>query len=254
MLDPSTALSDIPDGLRKPLLQEYNSIVQNYMERRWTPSELSGGKLCEIVYTILDGFAKSKYPSGPSKPAKFVDACKKLEQNSNVPRSFQILIPRLLPALYEIRNNRGVGHSGAEVDPNHMDSVAVLSLANWIMAEMVRVFHRLGIEEAQQVVDSLTERRVPLVWQFGNLKRVLNPDLPLPDQMLLLIASSPAQVKTEDLFRWVGYKNQKYLRKILRQLHSLRQLEYDERAESVMMLPPGAKYIQKRIAELDETT
>jgi len=223
------------------------------MERRWTPSELSGGKLCEIVFTILDGYAKGKYPVGPSKPSRFVDACRKLEQNSAVPRSFQILIPRLLPALYEIRSNRGVGHTGGEVDPNHMDAVAVLSLANWILAELVRVFHNLNIEEAQLVVDSLTERRIPLVWQFGNMNRVLNPDLPLQDQILLLIASSPAEVKTDDLFKWVGYQNKKYLKKILREMHDLRYVEYDETIGSVLMLPPGAKYIQNRIAETDAT-
>src|SRR3979411_1915836 len=67
----------------------------------------SGGKFCEIVFTILDGHAKSTYPTSPAKPKRFVDDCRKLENNSHVPRSFQILIPRLLPALYEVRNNRG---------------------------------------------------------------------------------------------------------------------------------------------------
>ena len=67
MIQPSQALSALSAGLRDPLLAEYQSIVQNYMERRWSPSELSGGKFCEIVYTILDGYAKGAYfePLGP---------------------------------------------------------------------------------------------------------------------------------------------------------------------------------------------
>lgn len=68
-----------------------------------------------------------------------------------MPRSFQILIPRLLPALYEIRNNRNVGHVGGDVDPNFMDSTAVLGTANWIMAELVRVFHSVSTPEAQAI-------------------------------------------------------------------------------------------------------
>jgi hypothetical protein len=135
-----SALSAIPDGLRSPLLAEYQSIVQNFAEHRWSPSELSGGKFCEIVFTILDGYAKSAYASAPKKPRAFDQACKLLENNSQVPRSFQILIPRLLPALFEVRNNRGVGHAGGDVDPNHMDAVFVLTSCNWIMAELVRVF------------------------------------------------------------------------------------------------------------------
>jgi hypothetical protein len=122
MTTPTAALAAIPNGLRLPLLSEYQSIAQNYAEHRWSPAELSAGIFCEIVYTILDGHAKGSYPAHPSKPADFVGACRKLEQNIHVPRSFQILIPRLLPALYEVRNNRGVGHTGGDVDPNHMDA------------------------------------------------------------------------------------------------------------------------------------
>src|SRR5262249_23681507 len=86
------ALSALPSGLRNPLLTEYQTIVQNWLEQRWLPSELYGGRFSEIVYTVLDGHAKSKYAA---KPANFADACKKLENNSHVPRSFQILIPRI---------------------------------------------------------------------------------------------------------------------------------------------------------------
>src|SRR6266478_1494776 len=127
----SKALTAIAPGLRDPLISEYQSIVQNFLEHRWLPSELSGGRFSEIVYCILDGHAKKKFVAVPFKPGNFVEACRKLENNAHVPRSFQILIPRMLPALYEVRNNRRVGHVGGDVDPNHMDSVAVLSTCNW---------------------------------------------------------------------------------------------------------------------------
>src|SRR5216684_233005 len=122
MLPPDKLLSTLPAGLRNPLVQEYNSIVQNFMERRWSPSELSGGKFCEVVYTILDGYATGTFAAAPQKPRDFPTACRALESRIAGPRSFQILISRLLPALYEIRNNRGVGHAGGDVNPNHMDA------------------------------------------------------------------------------------------------------------------------------------
>ena len=39
---PDDALGKIPDSLRQPLLDEYRSIVANFLEKRWSPSELSG--------------------------------------------------------------------------------------------------------------------------------------------------------------------------------------------------------------------
>src|ERR1017187_3262099 len=172
MPSPSTLLAAIPAGLRDPLIQEYNSIVQNFMERRWSPSELSGGKFCETVYTILDGYFVGTYASSPTKPRDFVTACRSLESKSGGPRSFQILIPRTLPALYEVRNNRGVGHAGGDVDPNLMDATAVISMASWILAELVRVFHNTSTAEAQDAVERLVERRMPAVWSNGDVRRV----------------------------------------------------------------------------------
>lgn len=197
MVTPDQALNVLPKGLRKPLLQEFANIINNYMESRWTPSELSGGRFCEIVYTILQGYVTRSYSSIPSKPRNFVDACRRLEGHTGVPRSFQILIPRLLPALYEIRNNRGVGHVGGDVDPNLMDSTAVVAIVSWIIAELIRVFHGVSTAEAQQLVNNLTERRVPLVWKSGEIRRVLNPRLSLKDQILLLIASCSSKVSVD---------------------------------------------------------
>jgi len=249
MITASAALSAIPTGLRDPLIAEYQSIVQNFLEHRWLPSELSGGRFSEIVYTILDGHAKKSYASKPSKPADFVTACRALEKNKqpHVPRSFQILIPRILPALYEIRNNRSVGHIGGDVDPNHMDSVAVLSMCNWVMAELVRVFHGLSVSEAQRVVDLLAEMKVPIIWSDGNIKRVLQPKLKLPEQLLLLIATSIPDVSVGELMTWTEYKDKKHFLRTLRTLHRSRLVEYTESSARIKILPPGNNAVQNLV-------
>lgn len=226
MTTPITAFGALPVGLREPLLNEYRTIVQNYLERRWTPASLSGGKFCEIVYTIIDGYGTGTYAGSPSKPASMVNACRSLENRTNVPRSFQILIPRLLPALYEVRNNRGVGHVGGDVDPNHMDSAAVLAIANWIMAELVRVLHATTTTEAQHIVDALSTRRIPLVWDGANgVRRVLDPNVPLRDQILLLVGVSPESTDISALLTWTGSKDRAYFKKLLRTLAKERMVE-----------------------------
>lgn len=250
MITPKQALIALPEGLRKPLLAEYNDIIKNYIERRWSPSELSGGKFSEIVYTILHGSANGKYPSSPCKPNNFVEACRKLENNAHVKRSFQILIPRMLPALYEIRNNRGVGHVGGDVDPNNMDSTVVVSMSSWIMAELVRVFHNLNISDVQRIVDSLVERRIPVVWQSGDLKRVLRQDLCLKDKILLLISSCPNRVNVGDLFKWSDYKNRTRFNDALKQLHTQRYIEFYTADKEVEMLPPGDRYVSEILSSL----
>jgi hypothetical protein len=244
-------LAGIPRALRDPLLLEYESIVQNYAEHRWSPSELSGGRFCEVVYTVLDGHAKQAYAAAPAKPTNFPAACKALEQNGHAPRSFQILIPRLLPALYEVRNNRGVGHVGGDVDPNHMDATFVVTSCNWIMAELVRVYHNVTTAEAQDVVDSLVERRIPLIWEGGDIRRVLDPSLTLKQQILVLLSTSIREVATADLLRWTDYHNRKYFMRLLREMHQARLIELSVEGLMARILPPGnaaaAEIVQRKV-------
>jgi hypothetical protein len=235
-----SVLDAIPAGLRLPLLAEYRSIIQNYSEHRWGPSELSGGKFCEIVYNILDGQAKKTYIGAPHKPPDFVGACRALECNSNAPRSFQILIPRLLPALFEVRNNRGVGHAGGDVDSNHMDATFVITSANWVMSELVRYFHNVSTSIAQSLVDNLVERRIPLIWEGEDMRRVLDPQMKLQDQIIVLLATSTGQQTVSDLYRWTGYNNRQYFLKLLRNFHGERCLELSKDEILVQILPPGS--------------
>lgn len=239
MITPEQTLSVIPDGLRGPLLAEYRDIVSNFMEHRWDSSELSGGRFCEVVYSILDGHASGSYAATPSKPSNFVQACRNLESNTSVPRSFRILIPRLLPALYEIRNNRNVGHVGGDVNPDPMDSSAVVSMTSWILSELIRVFHSISTEEAQQLVDSLVERRIPIVWKGEEVRRVLNPDLSLRNHILLLLVSSSGKASADEVFKWSGYDKRGYFNRLVSQMHDKRLLEFNKDAGSIELLPPG---------------
>lgn len=249
MIAASAALSAIPTGLRGPLLKEYSTIVQNFLEQRWLPSELHGGRFSETVYTILDGHAKNAYAAAPAKPANFVEACRNLEKNklAHVPHSFQITIPRMLPALYDVRNNRNVGHVGGDIDPNHMDAFAVLSISSWIMGELVRVFHNLPIAEAQQLVDALAEVRLPAVWTgVDGVKRVLETDLKLYQQILLLVAVTP-DATSQQLREWIEYGDDKYVMRTIRKLHKERRLEFTEKTDTVRILPPGTKAVEELI-------
>lgn len=248
MLRSVNVLQGIPDGLRKPLLKEYNLILQNYMDQRWSPSELSGGKFCEIVYTIINGMASGTFASTPSKPRNIVDACRSLENQTSLPRGLRILVPRMLPALYEIRNNRGVGHVGGDVDPNYMDSNAVLSVCNWIMAELIRVHHSLTTEQAQKVVDLLSERRIPMVWEGRGIKRVLDPKMALKDQILVLTASCPSSSTIDELISWTDIKNKTYFKKLIRKLHTDRLIEFNQENNTITILPPGNNHVSAILA------
>jgi hypothetical protein len=253
MLDASTLLAVLPASLRNELIECHRKIVRNYVERRWEPAELNGGKLCEVVYTILDGATSGTFAPLAFKPTNMVDACRALETRAPDPnrigdRSLRILIPRLLPFLYEIRNNRGVGHVGSEVDPNHEDAEAVLSMANWVMAELVRIFHSVSLAEAQAAVDSLVQKRSPLIWEVEGTKRVLDPAMKKTDQTLLLLYSESGWTDAAKLCSWVEYSSlYLYKTRILDPLHKDRMIEYDGGNGRAQISPLGIYHTESEL-------
>jgi len=253
MFDSSKAFSNLPAELRKELIDCYQSIITNYAEARWEPAELNGGKFCEIVYSIVHGALIGTFPSRSKKPGNMVDACRALESLPATPnlvgnRSLRILIPRLLPYLYEIRNNRGVGHVGGDVDPNAADSTSVLATTSWVMAELVRVFHGMSLTDAQEVVDTLVSRNHPLVWSVDKTKRVLNPAIKKADQVLLLLYSESGWTDIEMLRGWVEYANKtNFKSKVLTPLHKARFIEYSQSNGIARITPKGSGEVENRL-------
>ena len=210
-IDITKLLAAIPPGLRNRLLETYREIASNFAEHRWDQSELNGGKFCECVYWICHGFITGTYIANPSKPPNMRNDCRALEDmpatSKPGDRSLRLLIPRMLPPLYEIRNNRGVGHVGGDVDPNLMDATAVYSIASWILAELIRVFHQVKTDQAQATVDGLVERKTPLIWSPGTAKRVIDTKLSASDQTLVLLHQASAWVPEGELVASVEYSN-----------------------------------------------
>lgn len=241
----------MPAGLRDPLLAALNEIATNFAAHKWEPSELNGGKLCETAYTILRSHVDGRWAAKPGKPRDFKTACLDFENadKAKFPQSVRITSPRLLMALYEIRNNRGVGHAGSDVDPNHMDATLVLAGAKWVVAELVRIFHNVSTAEAAAVVDALVERVVPTVWAIGATRRVLVPGLSMKDQTLLLLYGPAGWVGEADLVVAVEHSNPSvYRRDVLTNAHKDRLIEYDAVNRRAHISPLGIDYVEKKLA------
>jgi hypothetical protein len=249
-IDAAAAFAQLPGGLREPLLVSFKEIAVNFRERRWAASELDGGKLCEVVYTILKGHVDGTFPARPSKPSNMVQACADLAKadSTRFPRSVRIQIPRMLTALYEVRNNRGVGHVGGDVDPNHMDATVVLAMAQWILAELVRLFHGTDTRTATETVDALVERTLPIVWEVEGKRRVLDPSLKMKQKMMLILYSLPGAVAEATLIDWLEHSNPSVFRRdILLPAHNGRLIEYNQTARTVRLSPLGAREVERTL-------
>jgi len=245
-----TVLSSIPKGHRSELVKAFKKIIRDFREGRWEPASLNGGKFCEVVYSILKGHTTGKYSARPEKPGNMVDACRQLEQvdKRRFCRSIRIHIPRMLICVYEIRNNRGVGHVGGDVDPNHMDATAVVYMVKWVMAELIRIFHKVDVETATATVEGITDRTLPVVWKVGDKLRVLDTNLTMKEKTLAILYYQGGAMKESVLVDWVEHTNASvYRRNVLRPAHKEKLIEYDRLRKEVQISPKGIKHVDESI-------
>lgn len=240
------ALKDVPNGLRKPLIDLYDEALSEYRAGRWEAVGTKAGKICEVVYTIVQGKVSGKYPDKPSKPKNMVDDCKRLEQhNKTHGRSLCIQVPRVLTAVYEMRNNRDIGHVGSDVDPNHMDAELMIRAVKWLTAELVRNFGDTDTDAARELIESVTERTFHAVWSEGDAKRVLNTSLKMNEKALVLLYASGGKAQFDQLYTWTEYRNKSEFRsKIIKPLHKQALVHFDELSGEVTLLPPGIRQVE----------
>ncbi|HZW05818.1 MAG TPA: hypothetical protein VFF65_01745 [Phycisphaerales bacterium] len=242
----AAALSAIPLSLRNPLLQEFDGLLTEYRAGRWELVGLKAGKLCEVVYSVLHGHTQGSFAAAPFKPSNMVAACQALEQaGAGFSRSVRIQMPRLIIALYELRNNRAIGHVGGEVDPNHMDAELFLRGAKWLIAELVRVFGNTGTDAAHVLIEQVTEKVMPVVWEVGNAKKVLNPNLSTGNKALVLAYSTPDGVTAKTLCEWIGYSNLSRFRSmILKKLDEDALIHYTAANDTIVVTPTGVRLVE----------
>jgi hypothetical protein len=145
-----------------------------------------------------------------------------------------------------MRGKRGIGHVGGDVEANAIDLTTIVRTCDWIMCELLRVFHGLPLEEAQALVDSLAAKHLPVVWEVGARKRVLRTDLNYKQKVLLLLyAGAESSALSEELFEWSEHSRMASFRHaVLRPMHKTKLIEYDEADEIVYLSPLGVAEVE----------
>ncbi len=241
------ALRALPDAFRNPLIEEFENALSEYRASDWEKVGLKAGKFCEIAYSICAATAVGSFPAFPSKPANFQKSCLDLEQyNKTSGRSLCIQVPRILLGLYELRNNRAIGHVNNEISPNFMDAEFFIRGMKWVMAEFVRQFSSLSLDNSHAIIESITVRAFPIVWASGDVKRVLEPAKTASQKTLILLYAEAKPVSVSTLQSWIEYKNTTdYKRKVLKDLHKKALVHFDEKKGTVQILPPGQNMVEK---------
>lgn len=233
------------------LLESYIEIKQNYYLGKHKPSELDAGHFAEIVIRVLQYVTNPNHSFTPlgKRLASFDKEVAHFGQlpATNFPDSIRLHIPRALQAIYGIRSRRGVAHIGGDVSPNLSDSTFVIAACDWIMTEFIRLYYTSSLEEAQKLVDSVAERKAPIIQDFSGYLKVLNPKLSVPNKILLLLYHrGEGGASTKELQHWVKTKSTSHIPTTLKNLEQ--EKGYIHRHNSQCFITrTGIRFVEKNI-------
>jgi len=237
----SILLKHYPPDLVGNLLASYQALKDNYYLGKHKPSELEGGFFVEATRRIVEYQLFGKLIPPTTQLPPFNDQEMQRYEQASGDDSYRLHIPRVLKAIYNIRNKRGVGHISGVV-PNVIDATLVISCCDWVLAELIRLNSDMTYTECEELIDSIVQKKTPLVFDTGKVMRVLDPQLSTSNQVLILLDHAGTEMDPNVLRSWVEYRNNTRFKEILRALHRDRQIEFD--GISCQITPKGRMTVE----------
>jgi hypothetical protein len=193
----------IPVDLVDELLETYTEAKRRYHLGDLRPQEVEGGRFSEAVFRILQHVCNQPVTLlGNSLPSVDV-LLPKFENETGQPDAIRLHIPRTLKLVYDIRNKRDAAHLADGIDPNLQDATLVIGNMDWVVAELVRLYHNVSADEAQMIIENLVTKEVPAVEEIDGQPVVLTDLKPRDQALLMLYRAGTAGATLEELAGWL---------------------------------------------------
>lgn len=193
--------SRLPGRVVTRLLQHHADLRRSTYAGDWEKALVKGGKFAEAVMKVIRYLRAGDIVSNVSVD----DEIKKAEQAPNLPPELRTMIPRHVRVIYEHRNKRGGGHDSFE--PSEMDARVTESVADWTLAELLRLFGGMNAADALRMTRAISVKAAPFVEEIdGDVVLLTRGASAREEVALLLYTRYPDRVTKLQLFKEVTHK------------------------------------------------
>lgn len=235
-----------PQPLVGDLLQHHHALKVAALSGDWEKCLVRGGKLAEAVMKIVRFLRTGSQAKAISVESEIREA----EKATTLPDEMRVLIPRHVRVLYDHRSKRGGGHTS--FDPNEMDSHVVVGVADWLLAELLRLYGEMEPGEALSLVRGLIARQVPLVEEIdGDLVTLLPGASAREEIELVLWKRYPSRTSAADLDRWLPTHSTNSIRVTLTRMKQAKDLHANK--DGVVLTSKGLRTAEDRMRQRTET-
>ncbi len=195
----------IDPSLIDEMLKDFVDIKRHYISRDYRSTLVKSGTFSETLAKILIYLSEGKIIS--TKDVKISNLETRLS-NTNLHPSLKTVIPRILMTIYKLRSSRGGAHQSDEISPNYIDASYVYTCCNWIVCELLRIYHDPDIDKTNMLINSIMKVEFPILEEIDGETIIFKDELTIRDQILILLLSKyPERTPSEVIKKAVKTKN-----------------------------------------------
>lgn len=209
----------IDSTLAEQLIEEFISLEESFVLKKWKYTELDGGRLSEVAARIV-----YSVDSGNTSLTKSVDDCLRYIDNDNVQHMFPEAqagrhLAKVIRSIYKLRSQRGAVHVSPTYTANEIDSRLIMESVRWVMAELLRIFVTTDISTVESTVRSLARFPYPVIRLYNNTPYVQATNLTTEEEVLVQLLFNGEHLSTSDLIKLV-HRDQAGIRRSITKLSS----------------------------------
>lgn len=225
------------------MLEHYNTLKTSFRLQDWEKCLVRGGKFGEAVMKAIHFIYTGKVIQKISVSSEIIEVGKQRDLSESV----RLLIPRVMRVLYDHRSRRGGAHGS--FDPNRMDCALVVTIADWVLSELVRLYCVADPDRAMNFATRISSKSIPIVERIGEDHLVLQKGVSARREIgLILYSRYPERTTTSQLKKWISNQSSANISVSLGIMRKAKLVHIN--AEGIILTTAGVQSIEKEIASI----
>ena len=231
------------------VMDSYVEMQQRFIAGDWKPAELDGGRLCEGVARALYQL-DCGHITHSDLPGKLCDLMedfsdKRLHTLAEGDRRHLCKAIRLA---YKLRSDRGPIHISPSYTADFMDSMLILHLGKWILADFLRLAWTKDKGTIADTVAQIVRFEYPLIHELDGMPLVLHHNVSASVEILLLLNHAEGnKLARGELLRQAKNNTDGALKVALTRLFKVNDIRNTAVSGEVSLTPAGRKRVIEKI-------
>jgi hypothetical protein len=228
---------NISPKLVDDLLKDFVDIRRHFIDSDHRSLLAKSGTFSETIAQILVYLSENKIIS--TKEIRISELEKRLA-NANLNASLKTIIPRMLITIYKLRSSRGGAHKSDDISPNYIDANYVYTSCNWIVCELIRLYHDSDVDKAVKIIEHISKVKFPMLEEIEGETLILEENLKIREQILVLLFSKyPLRIPVDVIKKTVNAQNPTSIANALRKMVKSKIIHRNK--EGVILTSKGLK-------------